>query len=214
MRRTLALIALITLAAGCRKTSPPNEPTDADRAERVEADGDGPSPVVADPDPDPDPDGSKVGGLPGPTLPEGRLCDTHADCGEGMQCEGVGCEPGQGRCVRTDRMCTRDLAQYCGCDGEQFAGSGTCPGDRYAYRGPCNPKREDGEACIDGRQCKSGMCVGEGLEGCSRDDQGVCGAIACTEDRAIYCGCNNTQFAASGSCPNQQFAHRGPCEGL
>ena len=56
------------------------------------------------------------------------------------------------------------------------------------------------------------VCVGEGLEGCSPGDQGMCGATACTRDLAPYCSCNNTEFQASGTCPNRQFAHRGPCE--
>jgi hypothetical protein len=130
-----------------------------------------------------------------------------------MLCEGVGCGPKEGRCVSNERMCTRDLAQYCGCDGQTFQGSGSCPGARYAYRGACDPKLGDGEPCTDGRQCASGSCVGEGLEGCSPSAQGVCGEVACTMDLASYCGCNGIEFQASGSCPNRQFAYRGPCEG-
>lgn len=150
---------------------------------------------------------------PGPTLPSGPLCDSNADCSDGQLCEGVGCEPGQGRCVDGDRICTRDLAQYCGCDGQLFEASGSCPGARFAYRGPCEPTREDGEPCTDGRQCRSGQCVGEGLEGCSPGAQGTCGAIDCTADLATYCSCNNTEFQGSGTCPNRQFGYRGPCEG-
>jgi len=158
-------------------------------------------------------EGDGGGERPGPRLPDGPLCDRDADCGEGMVCEGVGCEPGEGRCVAKDRICTRDLAQYCGCDGQLFQASGTCPGRRYAYRGPCDPQLEDGEPCTDGRQCKSGLCVGEGLEGCSPGDQGVCGRTGCTRDLVTYCGCNNIEFRTSGTCPNRQFAYRGPCEG-
>ena len=150
---------------------------------------------------------------PGPELPTGALCDTSAECGEGQICEGVGCDPGEGRCVSSERMCTRDLAEYCGCDGATFSGSGSCPGARFAYRGACEPEREDGEACTDGRQCRSGQCLGEGLEGCSSSAQGVCGRADCTRDAMTYCSCNNTEFVASGSCPGRQFAYRGPCEG-
>lgn len=146
-------------------------------------------------------------------LPTGPLCDSNADCGEGQVCEGVGCEAGQGRCVLSERMCTRDLATYCGCDGKPFQSSGSCPGARFAYRGECAPALEDGEPCTDSQQCRSGQCVGEALEGCSAGAQGVCGATACTKDLAPYCSCNNTEFRASGSCPGRQFAYRGPCEG-
>lgn len=156
--------------------------------------------------------GEDGGGLPGPPLPSGAACDTTADCAKGEVCEGLGCAPGQGRCAPPDRMCTRDLAVYCGCEGEEFQGSGSCPGDRFAYRGPCEPKLEDGQPCTDGRQCSSGQCIGAGLEGCGRGAEGVCGTTACTADEAAYCGCNNFEFSASGTCPNRQFAYRGPCE--
>jgi hypothetical protein len=110
-------------------------------------------------------------------------------------------------------MCTRDLATYCGCDGKPFQNSGSCPGGRYAYRGECAPALEDGEPCTDSQQCRSGQCVGEGLEGCTPGALGVCGATACTKDLVPYCSCNNIEFRSSGSCPGRQFAYRGPCEG-
>jgi hypothetical protein len=204
--RTHGLLAslALTLLVGCRPAPPSEKPQDHGQQ--------------AEPEPDPAPggeagEGDDGGHLPGPTLPTGPLCDADADCGEGMICEGVGCEPGQGRCVVADRICTRDLAQYCGCDNQLFETSGSCPGRRFAYRGPCDPKLEDGEPCTDGRQCASGQCVGEGLEGCSPSSQGVCGTAPCTRDLQTYCGCNNVEFQTSGSCPNRQFAYRGPCEG-
>lgn len=159
--------------------------------------------------------GGEGGSVPGPTLPVGALCDSAADCAAGEVCEGQGCGPKGGRCMSAQRMCTRDLQTYCGCDGNEFGGSGTCPGDRYAYRGACAPQLVVGEPCTDGRQCSSGLCMGAGLEGCSRGSGGVCAepGTGCTKDLATYCGCNGVEFRASGSCPNQQFAYRGPCEG-
>lgn len=211
MLRLLASLALVSFV-GCRPAPPSEKPRD-DEGDEGDDEGD------ADPEPGPGDEGEADQGdddggpLPGPTLPDGPLCDGDADCSEGMICEGVGCEAGQGRCVSNDRICTRDLAQYCGCDNQLFETSGTCPGRRYAYRGPCDPALEDGEPCTDGRQCRSGQCVGEGLEGCSPSAQGVCGVAPCTRDLQIYCGCNNVEFKTSGSCPNRQFAYRGPCEG-
>lgn len=202
-------LAVFALVWGCRQAPPAQEPPDDGGAET-------PLPTTAGGEDDGQPggeDGEDDGHLPGPKLPDGPLCDSDADCGADMICEGVGCEPGEGRCVARDRICTRDLAQYCGCDGQLFETSGSCPGRRYAYRGPCDPQLEDGEPCTDGRQCKSGQCVGEGLEGCSPGDQGVCGLAPCTRDLVTYCGCNNIEFQTSGSCPNRQFAYRGPCEG-
>ncbi len=215
--RTLALFAVLLLA-GCDKA-----PTSSNQPQGVETKpnvaqtddtpqtGEQPDAEAGDPDAEP---GAESGGesLPGPPLPDGPRCDTDADCGADMLCEGVGCGANEGRCVARDRMCTRDLASYCGCDGRTFQNSGSCPGARFAYRGPCDPKLEDGEPCSDGRQCKSGTCVGDGLEGCSTGALGVCGSAACTKDLASFCGCNNVEFRASSTCPNRQFAYRGPCE--
>lgn len=213
MLRPLALASLALFALlGCRSAPPSEQPRGdeggADSASEPSDEGKAESQAGDDRS-----EGDSDGRLPGPDLPTGALCDGDADCGEGMICEGVGCEPGQGRCVAEDRICTRDLAQYCGCDNQLFETSGTCPGRRYAYRGPCDPKLADGEPCTDGRQCLSGQCIGEGLEGCSPGDQGVCGTAPCTRDLQPYCGCNNIEFQTSGTCPNRQFAYRGPCEG-
>ncbi|MCH9687056.1 MAG: hypothetical protein K0V04_36815, partial [Deltaproteobacteria bacterium] len=52
-----------------------------------------------------------------------------------------------GQCASNERACTRDYATYCGCDGQEFHGSGSCPGQRYAHRGECNQagnKDDDG----------------------------------------------------------------------
>lgn len=66
----------------------------------------------------------------------GASCNTGDDCQSGL-CEGQGCSPNQGVCVSRRRICTRDLRAYCGCDGQTFRASGTCPGRRYAKRGSC-----------------------------------------------------------------------------
>src|SRR5690606_4241950 len=33
--------------------------------------------------------------------------------------------------------CTKDLAEYCDCDGQTFQASGSCAPFAYAHRGPC-----------------------------------------------------------------------------
>lgn len=73
-----------------------------------------------------------------PQASDGAPCSIAADCASGV-CEGQGCAPGQGRCSAKNRICTRDLRQYCGCDGTTFNASGSCPGRRYRQRGPCQP---------------------------------------------------------------------------
>jgi hypothetical protein len=67
----------------------------------------------------------------------GSPCLAAEDCSSGV-CQGEGCDSSRpGRCAETNQMCTRDLRPYCGCDGETFSTSGSCPGRRYAHKGPC-----------------------------------------------------------------------------
>ncbi len=69
---------------------------------------------------------------------DGAACLANSDCGSGA-CEGQGCgADAPGVCVAAARACTRDLQTYCGCDGVDFAASGSCPGRRYAQRGACS----------------------------------------------------------------------------
>jgi hypothetical protein len=204
---TLLLSSLLALLCGCPNTgSTPPDPTGDSTAgppKPDEGESEGSTTV-------PEADTSAV---PGPTLPDGPACNSDAECDAEQVCEGVGCGANEGRCVARDRICTRDLATYCGCDGTEFQNSGSCPGGRYAYRGSCSPALQLGESCTHGQQCASGLCMGEGLEGCGTGATGVCSEAGCTKDLATYCGCNGFEFRGSGSCPNQQFAYRGPCEG-
>jgi hypothetical protein len=41
------------------------------------------------------------------------------------------------------RPCTRDLRVYCGCDGQTFEGSGSCPARPFSRRGPCEADAEN-----------------------------------------------------------------------
>lgn len=67
---------------------------------------------------------------------DGAACATGADCQSGL-CEGQGCGDQKGVCVSRKRNCTADLRPYCGCDGQTFFGSGSCPNKRFAKRGEC-----------------------------------------------------------------------------
>jgi len=72
-----------------------------------------------------------------PGLPDGAPCLTALDCTSGI-CEGQGCtDDRRGRCISRSRACTADAIQYCGCDGQTFTSSGSCPGRRFAARGAC-----------------------------------------------------------------------------
>lgn len=70
-------------------------------------------------------------------LADGSPCLSANDCASGA-CEGEGCgEESPGVCVSEVRPCTRDLRPYCGCDGETFSASSSCPNRRFAAPGPC-----------------------------------------------------------------------------
>lgn len=186
MPRTLVAIAAIALAAGC----PPSG-----------------APVVTPPPPPPPP-----GFQPG--APLGGACDSAGDCASGV-CEGQGCGAGAGVCVDAKRMCTMDVAEYCGCDGQTFTASGSCPGQRYASRGACAPASAaaaDGAACRAAEDCASGVCEGQG---CGDAAPGVCAPAqrGCTRDLRAYCGCDGQTFQASGSCPGRRYAAPGACPG-
>ncbi len=147
----------------------------------------------------------------GQPLPAGSACNQGSDCASGV-CEGMGCGPGQGVCAAANRICTRDLVDYCGCDGQSFSGSGTCPGQRYEKRGACDApaqKRPAGASCDTADDCESGICEGMGCG----PGEGVCAAKrrACTRDLRPYCGCDGKTFRASGTCPNRRFSKRGEC---
>ena len=144
MARVLALLLLVGCTVG---------PTTTDGAT--------PSPADAAPPPAA-PSGNEGSGVVEQPNGGARACNTDADCGDGI-CEGEGCGDMQGRCApKTGRMCTRDLRTYCGCDGQTFQGSGSCPGKRFAKTGECASALPDGSKCTSAQQCASGICEGEG----------------------------------------------------
>ena len=89
-------------------------------------------------------EGLDDGGVDGPGdaatpggVADGGACLAATDCQSGV-CEGEGCgDDTPGVCVASNRACTRDLRPYCGCDGQTFRTSGSCPGRRYSSRTMC-----------------------------------------------------------------------------
>ncbi len=143
----------------------------------------------------------------------GAACDTAADCETGV-CEGEGCAPGRGRCAAKNRRCTRDRRAYCGCDGNTFYSSGSCPGRRFASRNVCaggSAKLADGAACKAATDCQSGLCEGEG---CGDGTPGKCVSRKrpCTADLRPFCGCDGVTFSGSSTCPGRRYAARGECK--
>lgn len=145
---------------------------------------------------------------------DGSACNRPDDCASGV-CEG-GCAPGQAVCVSTRRACVMSLAEFCGCDGATFTSSGSCPGRQFAHAGACTvaapaapAPAPDGAACVEGKDCASGVCEG----GCNAGEATCAPAKRrCTLDLVEYCDCANVTFTASGSCPQRRFSKRGACQ--
>jgi hypothetical protein len=132
---TLLLVVGLVLAACGARTTEPEEPRDQVHDEEPTGGAVGGG---GEPAPPPGDDaqwaGDEQGAAAGTT--GGQACTTSADCAQGEQCFGPeGCGV-QWTCVAA-RACTRDLAQYCGCDGLTVEGSGSCPPRAYSHRGPC-----------------------------------------------------------------------------
>ena len=148
---------------------------------------------------------------PGP-CPEPRSCTSSAQCQRGEMClgpEGCAavwtCQPA--------RSCTKDLASFCGCTGQTFEGSSSCPPERYAHRGPCGPADAPrGRTCTSTEQCAKGETC-QGAAGCTT--AWTCmPARPCTRDLVPYCGCDGKSFQGSSTCPPRPFARRGRCDAL
>jgi hypothetical protein len=142
--------ALILSLGGCTASSVTNEaeqpepaPADTPPAPADIAGGDAPATTDAAPAPTmaavdeapAAPSGSDLAAKG--SRPDGASCDKPDECSSGV-CEGEGCGPGQGVCAPKERMCTRDLRPYCGCDGKTFQSSGSCPGGRYSKKAACD----------------------------------------------------------------------------
>jgi hypothetical protein len=141
----LALTVALTVAlapAGCAgPASPPSRPAPTPTET---------PPITKDPgavadeqplQPSPPPGGARPetgsAAAPNPGKPAGAACLVGPECASGI-CEGEGCTDDRpGTCAPRARPCTRDLRQYCGCDGKTFGASGTCPGRRFSARARC-----------------------------------------------------------------------------
>lgn len=135
------LIPLALALTGCPgpASSPPPPPTATETPPTTKDPG-----AVADerplqPSPPPGPEGGNgsAGEPTGSGKEAGASCLAGPECASGV-CEGEGCTADRpGTCAPAQRACTRDLRQYCGCDGKTFGASGTCPGRRFSARAPC-----------------------------------------------------------------------------
>ncbi|MGN6110494.1 MAG: hypothetical protein ACTHU0_35650 [Kofleriaceae bacterium] len=136
--RLLVLVALVSTPA-CSK-APSAQPPDPDETPPLTKDPDAvwdrPELQRSIPPPPGMPEGTGIN-LPRDRRPDGGSCLQGDDCKSGV-CEGFGCgEETPGKCVPQARACTKDLREYCGCDGKLFLAPGNCPGVRYAPQRAC-----------------------------------------------------------------------------
>lgn len=178
--RWVLMAALAAAAAGCGSVVVQPWPGDA---------------AVADTPPTPD--------TPPPPPDVGRTCTSSADCNAGEECyiaAGCGvpsyCGPGLGR------PCTDDLATFCGCDGQTFSSSSSCPSRTYAHRGPCEGVDGGPVGCTfpDGRVCPFGQTCPAG-DGCNSCACGRDGTIACTGLACVDAGPPACVFPDGRVCP-------------
>jgi hypothetical protein len=115
----IVLIALALAACGSSQPTPTSTTLE-------------PTPTTVEPTPTtPEPTAGTTGKA------DGASCLAAEECESGV-CEGEGCGADQpGTCMPKSRACTRDLRPYCGCDGQTFRTSGSCPGKRFSARAEC-----------------------------------------------------------------------------
>lgn len=87
---------------------------------------------------------------PGP-----RTCTRSAECAPGEACTGgPGCGVPWTCGPALGRPCTDDLAVFCGCDGQTFMDSSSCPGRPYRNPGAC----AGGDASVPGCNIRGTVC--------------------------------------------------------
>lgn len=172
-----------------------------------------------------------------------RVCTSDRDCRRGFVCAGTeGCST-LWTCVRRRRMrprCRRQTDHFCGCTGETFEASATCPGQPFLHRGYCPgdepppeptepplvaeteptrpPPREppptiepaEPAACVSNRDCPRGQ-VCWGDEGCTSDWRCRRPPERCMSDTQYFCACTGETFTAPMNCPGRPHRHRGSC---
>jgi hypothetical protein len=124
LTRPLFVALAPALALACGSSSTPHSPTEGTG---------GTSAVNGSPDGGAAPSGSAA------EAPAGKACSAGSECGPGLQCLGDGGCDATWTC-RAAIPCTRDLRPYCGCDGQTFQASGSCPDKKYSKRGGCYTK--------------------------------------------------------------------------
>jgi hypothetical protein len=80
--------------------------------------------------------GTSGGGAGGTTTGAGGTIRPCLDVACNGTCKGQSCDTAW-TCDTTAQACTADIVDYCGCDGQTFQGSSSCPTRAFASRGAC-----------------------------------------------------------------------------
>lgn len=127
--RALLMLVIATVGAGCPASSPmqvpPGEPAIIATTPPASPNESRPSPAAFQAAA-----GKQDDGMP---------CFAADECTSGI-CEGASCDRTQpGACIATDavRNCAADQVSFCGCDGQSFVASSTCPGEPFLHQGRC-----------------------------------------------------------------------------
>lgn len=119
--------------------------------------------------------------------PPVNACSSSRDCAPGFDCVGPeGCGVPWACVPAGDRACTRDWVPFCGCDGQTFNSSSSCPERPYARRGACVAEDAGPLACQlpGGGLCPNGQScpAGDGCNTCiCRAGQLTCTLIGCVD---------------------------------
>lgn len=128
--RYILEVDVLTRAEDADDEDDAEEAEDADTDEKASGDDDASAPAVEV--------GYELSKQISPPLEEDQehTCTSNDDCEDDEMCTGPAgcdipwtCEP--------QRPCTKDLRQYCSCEGETIEGSGSCPPAPYKHPGPC-----------------------------------------------------------------------------
>ncbi len=198
LRRALSLLCFTSLTFGCSSTIIVGTPPDSDAGSTVT-------------------DALSVTDVPGFTNERGtitpvdvplltdvgrpfddarRTCTSTSQCGRNEVCLGMpGCGVPWICTLEPGRLCTDDIARFCGCDGQTFVGSSTCPDRPYQSRGACGTTTP-----IDGG--------GPTPTGCVLANGAFCGlGETCRVDECTLCRCTarGLECASNPACRDAGF---------